>query len=127
MSSGDFVQIVANGEQATLPGPPMTLPVTVGRWAAVIPGGVPLSTIFNSHQQFPMLPVPLPSLTETLSYQLFRHALPRLGIDIEQSTPVPVLAPWAEFYPHPVSCKLTEPLCRLFKAGLIPFRRIHTI
>ena len=40
MSSGDFVQRVANGEQATLPIPPMALPVTVGRWAAVIPAGV---------------------------------------------------------------------------------------
>ena len=74
-----------------------------------------------------MLPVLFPSLTETLLYQLFRHALPRLGIDIEQSTAVPVLAPWAEFYPNPVSCKLTEPLRRLFKSGLAPFRRIYSI
>ena len=42
-----------------------------------------------------MLPVPFPSLTQTFSYQLLGHALSRLGIDIEQSTPVPVLAPWA--------------------------------
>jgi len=33
-----------------------------------------------------MLPVLFPSLTQTFSYQLLRHTLPRLGIDIEQGT-----------------------------------------
>jgi len=74
-----------------------------------------------------MLPVPFPSLTQPFSYQLLRHVLPRIRIDIEQGTPVPVLAPWAEFYPNPVSCKLTEPLRRLFKAGLAPLRCVYSI
>ena len=62
-------------------------------------------------------PSPSQALSETLSDQLLRHTLPRLGIDIEQSTAVPVLAPWAEFYPHLVSRQLTEPLRRLFKGA----------
>ena len=74
-----------------------------------------------------MLPVPFPSLTEPLSDQLLRHTLPHLGIDIEQSTAVGVLAPWAEFYPHLVSRQFTEPLRRLLQAGLAPFRRIHSL
>ena len=40
MSSGDFVQRVANGVPDTLPIPPTPLPVTIGRWVAVIPTGV---------------------------------------------------------------------------------------
>jgi len=74
-----------------------------------------------------VLPVPFPSLTEPLSDQLLRHTLPHLGIDIEQSTAVGVLAPWAEFYPHLVSRQFTEPLRRLLQAGLAPFRRIHSL
>ena len=71
-------------------------------------------------------PSPSQALPRPSRDQLLRHLLSRLGIDIEQSTAVWVLAPWAEFYPHSVSRQLMAPLRRLFTAGLAPFRRIHS-
>ncbi len=83
----------------------------------------PSSTAINKSRRCP--PVPIPYRDPLGSTSPPRSPPSRYRHGIVHGRPGPRSV--AEFYPHPVSRQLSEPLHCVLKAGLAPFGRIHSV